>query len=117
MADLLDADAATQDATTEGTNKKQSTAFNRWEQFLSNIGLRDDPFMDGLTITQRHRTLGAFAAAMQEGRYSADRYDRLVVGTVTSAMDNVALTFWFNDRKDPRLDEDGKTSYLLQRQS
>lgn len=39
-----------------------------------------------------------------------------MAGTVTSTVDNVALTFWFIDRKDPCLNEDGRTSHLLQPQ-
>ena len=40
----------------------------------------------------------------------------MVEGSVTTTVVHVTQTFRANNRKDPRLDQDGKTSFMLQEQ-
>jgi hypothetical protein len=81
-------------------------------------GTEDDVFLDGLSAGDKIKMLGAFAHAVRSKDFSESTRGNaeLVASTCKSAVSNVCQAFRFNDRRDPSLDKDGKTSLLLQRQ-
>jgi hypothetical protein len=113
---LATASAAAQ-GVTAATSQKSNTAWKRWIQFLHSIGLPDDPFLDNFDRGQRHRLLGTFAQSVRHCTYSKSTkgYPELVAGTCITAVNGVAEAFKAAKDYDPRLDSDGKTSFLLQR--
>ena len=60
--------------------------------------------------------MSAFAQAMREAAFSKTVRGHLVEGTVNATLSYVAQAFWSNNRKDPRLDVDGKICFILQEQ-
>jgi hypothetical protein len=118
LRDLLLATAsAAAQGVTAGTSKKSNTAWERWIQFLHSIGLPNDPFLDELDRGQRHRLLCTFAQSLCHCTYSRSTkgYAELVAGTCITAVNGVADAFKATKNYDPRLNSDGKTSFLIQR--
>lgn len=72
--------------------------------------------MENFFQAQRHRILGAFAHAVREGRFSSKGNKTLMSKSVRATLDNVAQTIKLADQPDPRLDNEGKFAFLLQRQ-
>jgi hypothetical protein len=60
--------------------------------------------------------MSAFAQAIREGTFSSRNNQYLAEGTVSTTISYVAQAFRSNNRRDPRLDKDGKTCFLLQEQ-
>ena len=85
-SDLAAAQAAIDEAVTEGTTKEQALAWDRWQRYLATIGLGDDPFLDDLEQPERKRVISAFASAIRSGRFSHERFDRLAGPTVTDTI-------------------------------
>jgi len=77
-----------------------------------------DPYLGALDQSETHRTLGAFAHSVRMCHYSRSTkgHAELVASTCRTAVDGVATAFVAADEPDPRLDSDGKTSFLLLRQ-
>ena len=65
---------------------------------------------------QKNIIISAFSQAVREAAFSPRHNSNLVEGTVATTISYVAQAFWSNNRKDPRLDEDGKVCFLLQEQ-
>lgn len=84
--------------------------------YLREIGLGDDPLLDDLEQHERNRVISAFAAAIRAGRFSAERYSRLVCSTVADTVQQISSTFRAHDRRDPRHDISGNQTFLLSRQ-
>ena len=109
---MLEAD----DGVVGATHAKFNRHWSCWEEFLAMVDLRDDPFLDDFTRLSRIRILAGFASAFRDRVFSPDDGGKLVSGTVTAAVDDVAKRFRDNDRPDPRHDASGKAAHLLQRQ-
>ena len=60
--------------------------------------------------------MSEFAQVHREDTFSRDNIRQLVEGTISVTLSHVAQTFRANNRSDPRLDQDGKISYILQEQ-
>ena len=58
--------------------------------------------------------MSSFVQAVREGAFSTRNHGHLVEETVTTTLAHVTQTFRSNNRKDPRLDIDGKTCFILQ---
>ena len=100
----------------EATKTKCDAAWNNWISFLNNTGMPNSYFLENFSSFQRNIIVCAFAQAVREASFSrGDRKD-LVEGTVSATVSYVAQTFRENDRKDPRLDADGKTCFLFYKQ-
>ena len=72
--------------------------------------------MDQLARHERIIMLGAFAMAIREGRFSGERYEVLVEGTVRGAVSHVVQAFRAAGRQNPTKDDDNELSILLSRQ-
>ena len=72
--------------------------------------------MDQLARHERIIMLGAFAMAVREGRFSGERYEVLVEGTVRGAVSHVVQAFRAAGRQNPTKDDDNELSILLSRQ-
>ena len=85
---------------------------------MEKCGAIDDIFMDGFREGDKVKMLGAFAHAVRSKDFSESTRGNaeLVASTCKAAVSGVCQAFRFNERRDPSLDEDGKTSLLLQRQ-
>ena len=57
--------------------------------------------------------MSAFVQAVCQGTYSTTTDTNLVEGSVCATISYAAQTFRKNNRKDPRLDQDGRTCFLL----
>ena len=118
MADLLASESSQAYAIIDGTRKKQSTAWSNWKLFCEEIGLGSDLFLDSIN-QPHHRTLIllAYAHAVHSLRFSKRKLDgHLQCGSVQDAVSAVSTTFRLHGRPNPSLDEDGRPSFLLQRQ-
>ena len=60
--------------------------------------------------------MSGFAQAVRSGTFSKRHNGQLVEGTVSTTIAHVAQTFRTNNKCDPRLDQDGKTCFILQEQ-
>ncbi len=116
MADLHAAETAANAAVEPATNSKQALAWNRYKQYLRSISITSDYFLDNFSKIQRIKILGAFAQAIREGRFNSGKSSKLKSDSCPTSIDCMAQTFRLANRPDPRLDEDGKPSFILQRQ-
>ena len=73
-------------------------------------------YLENFSQEQRNTILSGFAHAVRIGTFSKGSGKQLVEGTVTTTVAHVAQAFRANNRKDPRLDFDGKTCFMLQEQ-
>lgn len=105
-----------QRAVVQGTNEKQTLAWRRYQQYLLSIGIKSDWFLDGFNRHQKHRILGAFIAALHEGRFCTKKGTAPKSKTIRATLDCVAQTFKLANRTDPRLDADTKFAFILHRQ-
>lgn len=60
--------------------------------------------------------MSGFAQAIRQGAFTKGNNKELVESTVSTTVAHVAQAFRSNNRPDPRLDCDGKTSYHLSEQ-
>ena len=60
--------------------------------------------------------MSAFAQAMREATFARRNKDEIVEVTVSATLSYVAQAFRSNNRTYPRLDDDGKTFFILQEQ-
>ena len=103
-------------ATTGATTSQQALLWSRWQNFCASIELHNNEFLDSFEVNDCNKIIAAFAQTVRDAEYSLLAYCVLASGTVRGAVDDVVLTFRDNQRKDPRLDPDGKSSRLLLRQ-
>ena len=106
---------ARKSATVSDTKTKRASAWKHWNTFLHSIGITT-VFLDGMSAYQQNIIMSTFAQAVREGSFSKRNSKNLVEGTVSTTLAHMAQTFRANNRHDPRLDNDGKTSYILQEQ-
>ena len=115
MAFINAAGAARNCAVVEATKTKRIGSWKHWHSYLNNVGITSI-FLDGFSQLNKNIIMSGFAQAIRQGTFSSRNKTKLVEGSVTTALSHVAQTFRSNDRKDPRLDKDGKTCYYLQEQ-
>ena len=115
MADINAASTATTAGVEPGTHSKQALAWARYKLYLKSIAIQDDDFLEQFTIFQRNKILGAFAHALRDGRFYKNKQS-VKAETIRAAIDSVAQTYRMANRPDPRLDQDGRPSFLLLRQ-
>jgi len=115
MADITAAESATNLGVEPGTHAKQHLVWTRYKTYLKSISVPSDPFLDNFSIFQRNKILGAFAHALRDGRFYKNKR-KVKAETIRSAIDCVAQTYRMANRPDPRFDQDGRPSFLLQRQ-
>jgi hypothetical protein len=114
---LIDAGAVARSAATvQATKTKRASAFRNWRTFLNSIRLEESVYLDGYSQFQRNILMAAFAQAVREAAFTPRPREHLVEGTVSASLSYVAQAFRSNNRKDPRLDADGKTCFLIQEQ-
>ena len=113
---LMAAENAQKSAVTGNTNKEQARAWSRWTEFLKSIELKGNNFLEEFPQNHKVRLLSAFAQSVRHGEYSGEAFDSLASSTVNNTVDYVASTFRDNQYPDPRLDDFGKPSRLLQKQ-
>ena len=73
-------------------------------------------YLNGLSRFTKNIVVSAFAQAIREAAFSSRNTANLVEGTVVSTVSYMAQAFRSNNRPDPRLDNDGKTCFILQEQ-
>ena len=95
----------------------------RWIEFLVKANFLDadgqgDPYLGALDRSETHRTLGAFDHSVHMCHYSksTEGHAELVASTCCTAVNGVATAFIAADEPDPRLNSEGKTSFLLLQQ-
>jgi hypothetical protein len=115
LADINAASTATTAGVEPGTHSKQALAWARYKLYLKSIAIQDDDFLEQFTIFQRNKILGAFTHALRDGRFYKNK-QRVKAETIRAAIDSVAQTYRMANRPDPRLDQDGRPSFLLLRQ-
>ena len=71
-------------------------------------------FLDGMSAFNKNIIMSGFSQALREGTFSKSNNTNLVEGTISTTLVHVAQAFKANNRKDPRLDNDGKTCFILQ---
>ncbi len=99
----------------QGTNAKQTRAWNRYKSYLVSIGISNDWYLDAFTIGQKHRILSSFAHTIREGRFSNPNHNSAIKSeTVRATLDCMAQTYKLADRADPRLDTDKRFAFILQ---
>jgi len=116
MGDISTALLSTSNAVVQGTTQKQIRAWRRFNQYLTSIGIGNDPYLESFDHGQRHKILCAFAQSIREGRFGSQPPKLLKAKSVRATLDCVAQAYKLADRADPRLDHDGKFAFLLQRQ-
>jgi hypothetical protein len=96
------------------TNTKQALAWSRFQSYLKSIAITSDPYLDSFTSIQKIKILGAFAHALREGRFNKNKKFTPRSESIRATIDCVAQAYRLANRPDPRLDRDGKSSFLLQ---
>jgi hypothetical protein len=115
MADLLTAAAARERAITGASHDDGARAWERWRKWCRTVGC-NDPFLNKFAQLERNLMLGAFAVAVREGRFTWNRTDTLVEGTVRGTISHVVQAFWESGRQNPTKDTDNMLTILLSRQ-
>eukprot|EP00978_Attheya_sp_CCMP212_P015464 scaffold39906_cov57-Attheya_sp.AAC.8 len=115
------AQLASVQAVTEGTSQKQARYWGYYVNYLQQIELDGDPFLDEFVRFDRQRVLGAFAAAVRRNGVqtyaNASKASPPVSGTIRATIDAVSQAFKQHKRPSPIHDEDtGKLAFILQRQ-
>ncbi len=67
-------------------------------------------------MDQKNIIISGFSHAVRSGTFSKRNNGQLVEGTVATTIAHVAQTFRTNNQCDPRLDQEGKTCFILQEQ-
>ena len=88
---------------------------DNWLVWTEYIGI-DDPLLRSFNTTERIRMACAFLHAVRRGDFSPDGH-RVKGETAKTTLDHVAATIVASEGKDPRLDDSGKTSILIDRQT
>ena len=76
----------------------------------------DNLYLDKFSQVEGNLLLGAFAMAVREGRFTKDRTEPLVEGTVRGTISHVVQAFRELGRQNPSKDADNMLSVLLSRQ-
>ena len=102
-------------AVVEATKTKRVSSWKHWNTYLHSIGIKD-VFLTGFSQLMQNTIISGFGQAVRQGSFSKGNNKQLVEGTVSTTLSHVAQTFRANDRKDPRLDRDGKTCFQISEQ-
>ncbi len=94
--------------------RNQRDAWQRFKQYLLSIGIQSDWYLDDFSRFQKHRILGAFAAALRDGRFSTKKISTPKSDTIWATLECVARAFKLANRADPRLDTDSNVAFILQ---
>ena len=78
--------------------------------------MKEYTYLQGMSKFTQNILASAFAQAVQEATFSPRNYKLLVEVTVVTTISYVAHAFRSNNWPDPRLDRDGKTCFLLQKE-
>ena len=116
MADIDAAESARKGVVVEGTNARFSLAWKRYKSYLVSIGISGNWYLENFSRDKKHKILGAFCHAVREGRLHSKQIRTNKSESVRAALDNVAQAYKLAGRADPRLDQDGKFAFILQRQ-
>jgi hypothetical protein len=108
-------------AVTECTSQKQTRYWGYYVNYLQQIELDGDPFLDEFDRFDRQRVLGAFAAAVRRNGVqtyaNASKASPPVSGTIRATLDAVSQAYKQHKRPSPIHDEDtGQLAFILQRQ-
>ena len=98
-----------------GTHAKFNRSWHNWLVWTEYVGI-DDPLLQSFNTSERIRIACAFLHAVRRGDFSPDGH-RVKGETAKTTLDHVATTIVTNKEKDPRLDNSGKTSILIDRQT
>ena len=113
---MLASEAARQHGTTGSTQDERARAWRRWNSFLTTMEIQDDPFLTKFEPWTRTLLICAFAQAMREATFSKGNVNSLAEGTIRTTIDYVAQTFRADNRPDPKVDDGGRLSCILQQQ-
>ena len=102
-------------ATVQSTKTKQVSAWEHWNSCLIGI-IVESKFLEGHSIYRQNIIMSGFAEAVRSGVFFRGNNKELVEGIVTTTITHMAQTFRTNNRCDPRLDQDGTSSFILQEQ-
>ena len=117
MALLTAGEAAPLQGTTDQTQEGRAQSWKSWILFLEQIGVSNAPFIKHFDKPWcRTLLIVAFAKYMQEDSFSTQYLSSLAEGTVRTAVDHVAQKFRSNKPLDPRNNNRGRISYILQQQ-
>jgi hypothetical protein len=115
MADLAAALAAHQTAVGGGTFENKARAWKWYTEYCNRVGLRHNPFLDGMSRQHKIKIMGAFAVALRQGQFSRAADAPLAHSTVGDTLNLVAVTFRDNGRDDPKRDAGNNVARLLRR--
>jgi hypothetical protein len=116
LADLDAAETACEGAVMRSTHEDHARSLQCWTQYLTFIGLGQDPFLNKLSTNHRNLTICASASAIREGRFSSKSHKQLATGTVRNTISNICATFRENCRQNPSKDKDLQPCFLIQQQ-
>ena len=117
MALLTAGEAAPLQGTKDQTQEGRAQSWKSWILFLEQIGVSNAPFIKHFDKPWcRTLLIVAFAKYMQEDSFSTQYLSSLAEGTVRTAVDHVAQKFRSNKPLDPRNNNRGRISYILQQQ-
>ena len=105
---------AREQGVTKQTHQKHNRSWTIWMDFLHRIDFSSDPYLEGLTPTERLRFCGAFMHAVRRGDFGNMRVQG---GTARSAIDNMAAAFVESGRFSPIINYKGKAHVHIDRQT
>jgi hypothetical protein len=91
------------------------SGWKRRHTYLQTVGIAA-PFLADFDRFEKHQLLECFSGAIQEGRFSTERCDRLASDTVRATVDHVAQTSMEHDHPNPRHDESNQLAFILSKQ-
>ncbi len=115
MANFSAADSARERAVVKGTNAKFNLAWDCYKTYLKSIGIKTDWYLDYFSRDKKHKILGTFCHAFQEGGLQSKSVRPNKSEPVRATLGNVSQAFKLANRPDPKLDGDGKFAFILQR--
>jgi hypothetical protein len=116
VADLSAALSARETAVGQKTHKNKARAWDRYKKWCQQVGLGDNPFLDGFSRQHQIEVMGAFAMTICDGQFSQQNDDPLAQKTVADTLNFVAVTFQEHGREDPPKDVNNNVARLLHRQ-
>ena len=100
-------------ASVKVTKDKQVAVWHCWNSFLVSIGLEHCLYLDSISKFKKNIILSTFAQAVREAFFNTGNKTILVQSTIETILSYVAQAFRSSNRQDPRLDNDGKTCFLI----
>ena len=114
MDSLAGALAAQEKGIEVATKTKYNSSWRNWLEFCLRAKI-SCPYLEGYSPINKARILCAFMDRVRRGEFS--RKDSVKGDTARTALDHVATTIKSSGRRDPRLDDDGETNFMIQRQT